>query len=148
MAEPATLAHDASRWGAIEMAINAQLSRARRQHRGWAIALGLVILTFVFFFGSSIAQAKGLGDAKDIVDIGKALISNDAANRLLALAPFGLGGFHALKQMSRADDKIEPLELCIVLVKAQDPGWKRAWHKANYVDEGDPAVMGMIESMV
>jgi hypothetical protein len=136
------------KWAVIESVIAGQLARARRQHRGWTVALVLVIVLFVFLFGSSIAQAQDLSKAHEIMALGRALLSSDASNRLLALAPFGLGGFHALKQMARADAKIEPLELALLLAQNQDQSWKRAWHRANYSDEGDPAMLGMIESMV
>lgn len=137
---------DDGKWAAIEMAITRQFDRCRARQRNWTIGLVVVIVMFVLFFLSSFASAATQEHADSFAGI-ISLLTEKGANWVLGLAPIGLVGFQAMKQINTCERKIEQLEMSLLCIKQRDPDWKKYWHRANYSDEGEGAVMGFLESM-
>jgi hypothetical protein len=137
---------DDGKWAAIEMAITRQFDRCRTSQRNWTIGLIVIIVMFVLFFLSSFASAATNEHAGSLSSL-MSVIAEKGAGWVLGLAPIGLVGFQAMKKISQCERKIEQLEMSLLCIKQRDPDWKKYWHRANYSDEGEGAVMGFLESM-
>ena len=135
-----------AKWAAIEVAITRQFDRCKKTQRNWTIGLIIIIVMFVLFFLSSFASAatqEHAGSLSSFISV----IAEKGATWVLGLAPIGLVGFQAMKKISQCERKIEQLEMSLLCIKQRDPDWKKYWHRANYSDEGEGAVMGFLESV-
>jgi hypothetical protein len=137
---------DDGKWAAIDMAITRQFDRCRKRQRNWTIGLILIIVMFVLFFLSSFASAATNEHAGSFASL-MSIITEKGASWVLGLAPIGLVGFQAMKHINQCEKKIEQLEMSLLCIKQRDPDWKKYWHRANYSDEGEGAVMGFLENM-
>lgn len=145
MAETAPLVDD-GKWASIETAIARQFERCRKRQRNWTIGLVVIVVMFVLFFLSSFASAATGEHAASIASV-LSLIAEKGASWVLGLAPIGLIGFQMMKHVNQCERKIEQLEMSLLCVKQHDADWKKYWHRANYSDEGEGAVMGFLEAM-
>ncbi|HWA23458.1 MAG TPA: hypothetical protein VG735_13770 [Caulobacterales bacterium] len=145
MSEAGANAED-GKWAAIEMAITRQFDRCRKSQRNWTIGLIVIIVMFVLFFLSSFASAATNEHAGSFASL-ISVLSEKGASWVLGLAPIGLVGFQAMKKIGQCERKIEQLEMSLLCIKQHDADWKKYWHRANYSDEGEGAVMGFLESM-
>lgn len=138
MAELVATAED-RKWAEIERTITRQFDRTRRRQRHWTIGLVAIVVMFVLFFFSSFASAATKEHADNFASL-LSLITENGSNWVLGLAPIGLVGFQAMKQINQSEKKIEHLELSLVCIKQRDPDWKKYWHRANYSDEAGAAM--------
>jgi hypothetical protein len=131
---------DESKWRMIEAVITGQLVRTKKAQRTWTILLVVFVLGFVGACAAAFVEVAAANVPSGPGDL------YSRAQQFLAIAPLGVAGFHAMKMMGRAENKIDPLEVALVYIKGRNREWKLYWHRANASDEGKGSIMDMLEN--